>query len=229
MGGEFLGNEAVEFLDAGLDLVELFGKGLGEGLVDFEQGGVGAHGVGVCDELKTFFDHFGAPASLFVVEAGDGGGAGFLEVLEGGPFGEQSAGERGEEVTANELEGLWEVVFEVLGEAVGEAGAGVDELAAFFGEGGNLMGERVGNGEGLKAGVTFVKEEGQGVGVAPVVFGFGGAERFAVAFNEGGVDEVEFEEGKLGEEVDKVLARLFDTEGDVGSGGELVLEASDPG
>ena len=122
---------------------------MNEELVGFEEVGVGADGDGGGDEGESFFDDFGTTASLFVVELGDGGGAGFLETLEGGPFGKQGAGEWGEEVAADELEGLGVVVFEGLGEAVGEAGADVDELAALFDEGVDLVREGVGGGVGF--------------------------------------------------------------------------------
>lgn len=198
-------------------------------MVGFEEAFVGAHGDGFGDEFEALFDDFWAATALLVVELGDGGGLGFLDGLEAGPFGEQGAGERGEEVAPDELEGLWVVVFEGLSELVGEAGADVNELASFFDEGGNLAREGVGGGVGLKSGVSFVDELGEGPGVSFVVFGPGGGEAFAVFFDDGGVDEIDGKEMKLAEEMDEVLAGLFDAEGDGlpvwDVGGELL----DPG
>jgi len=152
---------------------------------------IDTHGDGFFDELETVLNDFGATTSLGVIKLGEGSGAGFLEDLEGGPFCEQSAGKRGKEIATNELEGLWVVVFESLGEFVGEAGADVDELAPFFDEGGELMGEWIWVVEGLKLEVSLEDELRDGMSITTVIFCAGGAEGLAVFFNDGGVYEVD--------------------------------------
>jgi len=77
--------------------------------------------------------------------------------------------------------------------------------------------------------MSFVDESGESLGVAAVVLGAGGADGFTVAFDEGGVDEVDGEGFELTEEVDEVLAGLFDAEGDGLVVGEVGAEAFDPG
>lgn len=184
--------------------------------------------TGAPDDFKALFERFRPPASVGVVEFGDGGGSGFLKGFESRPLGEEGAGERGEEITADELQGLGEAVFEGLGEFVGEAGADADELAAFFGEQGDLVGEWIRGGPWLEVLVALVDEEGEGVGIASVVFGARGVEGFPVFLDDGGIDEVEAQEAELAEEVDEVLARLFDAEGDVATGREVLFQLADP-
>lgn len=223
------GNESVKVEDAFLDVFELVNEGGDEKLVDFKEAGIGAKRHCFFDQLETLLDDFRTAASLLVVKLGDRAGTSFLNCLEGGPFGEKGDGQRGEEVTPDKLEGLWVVVFEGLGEFVGKAGPDVDELAAFFDEGGDLVGQRVGDGVGLHGTIPFVDEAGEGLGVAPIILGAGGAEGFAVFFDDGGIDQIDRELVKLAEEAHQVLAGLLDAEGDGLAILELGGQLLDPG
>ncbi len=222
-------SESVEALDGGLHGADLADESEDEFGVDFEDGFPSAKRDGVADDLETFFDDLGATAPLLVVELGNGCGPGFLKCMERGPFGEEGAGERCEEVAPDEIEGLGKGVLEGLGELVGEAGADADELAAFLGEQRDLVGERIGRFPGLKPCVALMHEECDRMGVAAIVLGAGGAEAFAVFLDDGRIDEVEAQEIELAEEVDQVLAGLLDAQGDAAAGRQFVFKIADPG
>lgn len=181
------------------------------------------------DELESFFDDLWPPAGVFVVELGDGGGPSFSKILKRGPFGEESTGERAEEVATDKMQCLWEGVLEGLSEFVRQAGANADELASLLGEQGDLVGNRVDGRPRLKSCVTFVDEECECVGITAVVLGAGGAEAFAVLLDDGGIDEEEVEEVELAEEVDEVLAGLLDAEGNGLAGWQGFFKALNPG
>ena len=55
-----------------------------------------------------------------------------------------------------------------------------------------------------------------------------GTDLLSRIFDDGGIDEVEAQEAELAEEVDEVLARLFDAEGDVATGREVLFQIADP-
>ena len=229
MLGGVLFDFGIEVQEAGLHGGDLTDQGEDEFDIDGEDGFFGAEGNGVLDELNARFDDFGAAAAMSIVELGDGGGFGFLKRLEGGPFGQEGAGERCVEIAAGEFEGLGETVFEGLGESIGEAGADADELAAFFGEQGDLIGKWIDGNPGLKPGVALEDKKREGVGVAAVILGAGGAEGFAVFLDDGGVDEIEAEKGELAEEVDQVLTRLLNAEGNGVALWKGFFEFPDPG
>lgn len=99
----FFFDELIEAFDALLNVLDLFDEGEDEDLVDFEVFWPCAEWYGLADEVESLFNDFGAAASLFVVELSDGGGSGFFEVLECGPFTKKGAGERREGVSADEV------------------------------------------------------------------------------------------------------------------------------
>lgn len=207
------GDELVETGDGGLDAADLDGQRADERGVGLEGGGIVAHGHGVADEVESPLDGAGPAAGVGDVEPADRFPARLAEILKGGPFFEEGAGERGEEVAAGEIEGLGEAFLEDLGEFVGEAGADGDELAAFLHQGGETARGGIGGSPWFEVVVTFEGETCERAGVAAVVLGAGGAEALAEFLELGGVDQEEAQEVEAAEEIDEVLAGLLDAEG----------------
>ena len=210
---EFLFNQAFEAENAVLRRGDLADERVDEQCVGLEHGLVGAHGHGVADHLETLFDDFRAAALSGIIELLDGRRPRFSQGLEVGPIHQEIAGERRVKVAPAQFKRLREDFLEGLGEPVGEVGADINELTAFLGEQGDLVGERIMRGPWLEPSVPLKDEKIQRAGVSPVILGPGGAEAFAVFFDDGGVDEVEAQEIELAEEMDEVLARLLDADG----------------
>src|SRR5438132_158623 len=89
------------------------------------------HGLG--NEGETFLNHIAAAGIMRVVKASNGFRASFLELLEGGPLLQQSAGHgRGQILTA-ELQRLWEITLEQSLELIGKPGAHIHTATASLG------------------------------------------------------------------------------------------------
>ena len=227
-GRQFL-DDGVEFLDTGLDGGNLANQCVNEFGMGHKDAFLSAEGNAVLDDFDAILNDFGAATAMGEVELGDGGWFCFLDGLKGRPFGEKGTSERGVDVAPDELEGLWEAVFEGLGEFVGQAGTDANELASLLGEQGDLVSQRIGGAPWLEFDVAFKHEERERFGIASVVFGAGWAEAFAVFFDDGRIGQVEAQECELAEEVNQVLARLLDAKRNGLAFRQGFFEFPDPG
>lgn len=131
-------DEGVKAADALIKFAELAHEGMEELSAAFESDGVSADGHGFCDECEAYFDGLGTPGAVLVVELLDGGWAGPLQGLQGGPLLEEGEGKAGVEIASRDLEGLGKAILEDLGETICGADAQVDELPALLSQDGEL-------------------------------------------------------------------------------------------
>ena len=212
MGSEQGLDLVVVGVDAGAQGIELSDEGFYMEDGGIEDGGIVGQGDGFGDDFEPPVDEGGASGSVAIVELAHGFCSGFLEGLEGGPFFQEAAGERGMEVFAGQFEGFWEVVLQSGDELVVDFGAQIDQGSAGFDEGSELSGLGIVGFLHGKFAVGFEDELGDALAVALVGLGPGGLEGFAPVFEGGGVDEIEIDEVVLDEKGGEVGAGLFDTE-----------------
>lgn len=166
--------------------------GLGFGHEDggVEQSGIFGEGLGALDGLEALFHQFCAAGVLRVEECPDTCDRSFLKTGQVGPF-EKEGAEHGRGEVCKEDFQKWKVALGQAVQAIDDAGAFIDQIAAVLNQqaqfaGQNGVGPKGAQFAGMQAGV-FLQEHGVGA----VVFGAADAEGFTVAVEHLWVDGID--------------------------------------
>lgn len=195
-----------------------------------DQGAFVGQGHGFCDEVQALSDEVRTAGAVDVIEGLQGGRFGFLDRPETGPAEEEVGGQGTPEFFATQVECLRKVLFEKGLEAIGEAGAFVDDGAAV--EDGLLESTRLRTFRtpGFESVVVGEEQLGQVFGILGIILGPAGDEGLTELLEGDGIDGVKRDPGVVLEEEDEVDGGLFEANGDAGFGvivaqrGESVVE-----
>jgi len=129
MGAEDLGQTLFELGEGALKVLELAADQLHAQKVTLQDGGFVGQGDGARDVLESVGDEGLAARAVDVIKLLHGGRLGFLDGLQGGPFEQKGGGQRTPKLFAAQFQGLREVLFEQGLQAIGQAGAFIDDPA----------------------------------------------------------------------------------------------------
>ena len=155
----------------------------------------------MADLVEQLLALFGREPAVIVKEATQGGAVGPLHRLQGGPGAQKLAGRQAAQVP-QPVQGLWEVGFQQVGEAIGQARPVSHRLTPVFDQQAQLPRHGVVGLPGAQTVAVRAHQLQQQVGVAAIAFGSAAGEGFPVAGQRLGRDGIEQKEIIIHQRVD---------------------------